>query len=187
MSNKEKRAVRDPADTDRDLPLVRQFLAGDETAFDELVSRYRSHVYNICLQMLGNRADAEDAAQEVFVALYEGLPRFQMRSKVATWVYRITVNRCISHRRRRRPTCPIESDTPGQGERFEGTEKRRRVNQALQQLASHYRAALVLKYYRGLSYDEIAEALDWSPGKVKNYLHRARNKFRSIYDREFED
>jgi RNA polymerase sigma-70 factor (ECF subfamily) len=187
MSGPEKQAMLDAADTDRDLALVQRFLAGDETAFDMLVSRYRSHVYNICLQMLGNRADAEDAAQEAFVGVYEGLPRFETRSAVSTWVYRIAMNRCVSYRRRRRPTYTIEAEAVEQPEQFDEAEKRRRVREALRQIAPHYRAVLVLKYYRGLSYDEIAEVLGWSPEKVKCYLHRARDRFRRIYSEELED
>jgi len=172
---------------DRDLPLVRRFLAGEERAFDELVGRHQSFVYHTCLHMLGNPSDAEDAAQDVFVAVYKALPRFGKRSKVSTWIYRITVNQCISRRRRPCPETQAEIEPAEQGERIEEIEKRRNVRRLLQRLAPHYRAVLVLKYYRELSYDETAQVLGWSPEKVKCYLHRARNLFKRFYEEDSAD
>lgn len=174
----------DSEETDSDLLLVRRFLEGDETAFDELVSRHRTHVFNICLQMLGSRVDAEDAAQEAFVAAYRGLPKFRMGSKISTWLHRIAINRCISYRRSRRVHFVLDEEPEAPMERFDESDKRRSVNAALQRMSKHYRAVLVLKYYRGYSYDEISQVLGWSPEKVKNYLHRARNIFKLLYERE---
>lgn len=165
--------------------LVRRFLAGEERAFDELVCRYQPYVYNVCLQMLDNPSDAEDTAQNVFVAVYKALPRFRMQSKVSTWIYRIAINQCISWRRGRREELPIEFDIVDSSPHFEDAEKRREINRLMQKLAPHYRAVLILKYYRELSYEEIAEILAWSPDKVKCYLHRARNIFKKLYEAEF--
>lgn len=181
MGRSENSAVLDTSREDQDVVLVRRFLAGEESAFDELVSRYQSYVYNVCLHMLGHAADAEDAAQDVFVAVYKGLPGFRMQSKVATWVYRVAVNKCISRRRMRRPEVNVEREIIERAEHPGDFEKHRLVRSLLQRLAPHYRAVLVLKYYQELSYDEAAEILGWKPEKVKCYLHRARNAFRRTF------
>lgn len=184
MSGSENPAVLDAARVDPDLPLVRRFLAGEERAFDELVTRHQSYVYNVCLQILGNQADAEDAAQDVFVAAYKALPRFRMRSKISTWIYRIAVNQCVSRLRRRRAEVRTAQEAGERPTQAGQVEKRRLVRDLVQRLAPHYRAVLVLKYYREFSYQEIAEILGWSPDKVKCYLHRARNIFKRIYEAE---
>ena len=181
MGCSENSAVLDPSREDQDAILVRRGLAGEESAFAELVARYQSYVYNVCLHMLGNAQDAEDAAQDVFVAVYKGLPGLRMQSKVLTWIYRITVNQCISRRRARQPEVNVEAELLERAEHSGDSEKRRLVRSLLQRLAPHYRAVLVLKYYQELSYDEAAEILGWSPEKVKCYLHRARGIFRQIY------
>jgi len=183
----EKPVVLEASAVDRDHLLVRRFLAGDESAFDELVRMYQPYVYNICLQMLGNAADAEDAAQNALVSAYRALPRFRMKSRVSTWMYRIAVNQCISMRRVRRPEVPAEQDFGEWSVPLEDVEKRRTIRKLIEELAPHFRAVLVLRYYRDLSYEEIAEVLGWSPEKVKCYLHRARNAFRKIYLGECED
>ncbi len=184
MGDPENAAVLEVVQEDRDLPLVRRFMAGDEGAFDELMAGYQPYVYNICLQMLGNAWDAEDAAQDVFLGIYRSLPRFEMRSKLSTWIYRIAINRCMSYRRSRRAEVLVERELGDRSPQSGELEKRRTVRYLLQKLPAHYRAVLVLKYYRELSYDEIAEVLGWSAAKVKNYLHRARNVFKQAYERE---
>jgi RNA polymerase sigma-70 factor (ECF subfamily) len=184
MGNSETSAVLDATREDRDLLLVRQFLAGEKRAFDELVSRHQQYVYNVCLRMLDNTADAEDVAQDVFVAVYKGLRAFRMGSRVSTWIYRIAMNRCISHRRSRRVELPMEQEYGIRSADIEQFADRRVVRQTLQELAPHYRAVLVLRYYRELSHEEIGEVLGWSSEKVKCYLHRARNHFKRLYEAE---
>jgi len=179
-------AVLDATTVDRDQLLVRNFLAGDQTAFDELVAKYQPYIYNICLQMLDNPADAEDVTQNALVAAYRALPRFRMESRFSTWMYRIAINQCLSYRRRQRPEMSLERDIPEGSARFEEVDKRETVRKLIQTLAPHFRAVIVLRYYRQLSYEEIAEVLGWTPDKVKCYLHRARNVFKKAYRRELE-
>lgn len=183
MNESGKPAVLNTAIEDDGALLIRRYLAGEEAAFDELVTRYQPYVFNVCLQMLDNHADAEDTAQNVFVAVYKALPKFRMQSKVSTWIYRIAVNQCISWRRGRREELPIEGEIIDPHD-FDDAEKRREIRHLMRKIAPHYRAVLVLKYYRELSYEEIAEVLEWSPDKVKCYLHRARNIFKKLYEAE---
>lgn len=185
MNKPVKPAALNAAVEDDGALLVRRYLSGEESAFDEIVTRYQPYVYNVCLQMLYNPSDAEDAAQNVFIAVYKALPKFRMQSKVSTWIYRIAVNQCISWRRSRREELPIEEDILDTSRHFEGAETRGEISRLMQKLAPHYRVVLVLKYYKELSYEEIAEILSWSPDKVKCYLHRARNIFKGLYEAEF--
>ena len=77
--------------------LVELFLAGDEKAFDELVTRQQDTVYTLCVRIVGNREDAGDCAQDVFIKVYRNLKDFRFKSSLATWIYRIAVNTCRNH------------------------------------------------------------------------------------------
>lgn len=164
-----------------DLVFIQRFHDGETKCFDELIVRYQSLIYNICLQMLGNRADAEDATQETFVAVFKGLRKFKARSALSTWIYRIAINKCRSYRRGRPAEVSAESDLSVHHDNHEEMHNRRMVRSLLQELAPHYRAVLVLRYFRQLSYEEIGETLGWSANKVKVYLSRARKHFKQAY------
>jgi RNA polymerase sigma-70 factor, ECF subfamily len=164
-----------------DLVFIERFLDGETKGFDELVVRYQSLIYNICLQMLGNSADAEDATQEIFVAIFKGLRTFKARSALSTWIYRIVINKCRNYRRSRPAEVSAECDLTTHHDTHEEMQNRRMVRSLLQELAPHYRAVLVLRYFQQLSYEEIGETLGWSPDKVKCYLSRARKHFKQAY------
>jgi len=164
-----------------DLVLVQQFLDGETKGFDKLVVRYQPLIYNICLQMLGNPSDAEDVTQEIFVAIFKGLRNFKARSALSTWIYRIAINKCISHRRKRPTDVHAECDLGIHHNAHEEMQNRRMVRSLLQELAPHYRAVLVLRYFQQLSYEEIGDTLGWSSDKVKCYLSRARKRFKQVY------
>lgn len=184
MSDAERVAVLGRVEADQDTHLVRRFLDGDRRAFDQLVSRYQRPVHSTCLHMLGDPSDAEDAAQEVFIGVYKALPRFRMDSKLSTWIYRIAVNKCICHRRARRPRATLEEVAEETFTPLEGIEDRWLVASALQQTPARYRALLVLRYYREFSYEEIAEIMGWNTSKVRSSLQRARNAFKTAFERE---
>src|SRR5262245_35487058 len=84
-------------DTDVDLNLVERYLAGDMTAFDELMLRYERQIYRVCYRFVENQDDARDLAQEVFIKAFEHLPTFRRESTLKTWLYRIAMNHCINH------------------------------------------------------------------------------------------
>src|SRR5438477_681658 len=84
-------------DKDVDLSLVERYLAGDMTAFDELMLRYERQIYRVCYRFVENREDAMDLAQEVFIRVFEHLPTFRRESSLKTWLYRIAMNHCINH------------------------------------------------------------------------------------------
>jgi len=130
------------------------------------------------LRMLGSDADAQDAAQDAFVQAWRGLEGFRGASSVSTWLYRIVTNRCLNMIASRRPTAAIDSDLPSRlGDPPEVVESRERfsaVLRAVSALPVDQRAALVLRDFEGLSYEEIAHVLEVSVGAVKGRIHRAR-------------
>ena len=164
-----------------DIVFIQQFLGGETKGFDELVIRYQSLIYNICLKMLGNPSDAEDATQEIFVAIFKGLRKFKAQSALSTWIYRIAINKCRNYRRNRPAEVLTESDLSMHHDPREEMQNRRMVRSLLHELAPHYRAVLVLRYFQQLSYEEIGEILGWSSDKVKCYLSRARKRFKQVY------
>jgi RNA polymerase sigma-70 factor (ECF subfamily) len=184
-----------------DKALVRSFVGGDVDAFSQLVERYQDRVYTLCYRNLGDRQEAEDVAQEVFIALYRSLARFRGESKLSTWVYRVTVNHCknrrlYQHRRAAHRHEPLEGTRGDEGpprqlaSKDAGTDRsthrseaERLLNLALDQMDDRHRSILVLRDIHDLSYEEISEALDLPRGTVKSRLHRARLELARILER----
>lgn len=151
---------------------------GDLEAFEVLVRRHQGPVYRVALRMLGSEADAEDAAQEAFVHAWRSLARFRGDSAFATWIYRIVTNRCLNAMAARRPVealVDLYSD-PG-GDPVDVAERRARlqaVAAGILTLPPDQRAALVLREFQGLAYEDVAEVLGVSLAAVKGRIYRAR-------------
>ncbi|MBV9337845.1 MAG: sigma-70 family RNA polymerase sigma factor [Solirubrobacterales bacterium] len=158
--------------------LVRAAQEGDLDAFEELVRRYQVPVYRVALRMLGVRADAQDAAQETFVRAWRSLPRFRGGSTLSTWLYRIVTRRCLDKLAKRRATEALDEieveDDLDPAQAAERREQLRAVTHAIATLPADQRAALVLREFEGLSYQEVAEVLGTSLAAVKGRIHRAR-------------
>jgi RNA polymerase sigma-70 factor, ECF subfamily len=151
---------------------------GDLDAFEVLVHRHQAAVYRVAVRMLGSEADAQDAAQETFLRAWRGLGRFRGESAVSTWLYRIVTRRCLDVIAARRPTedlQEIELETVvNPADSTEQHERLQAVTRAIAALPDEQRAALVLREFEGLSYDEVAAALHTSVPAVKGRIHRAR-------------
>jgi RNA polymerase sigma-70 factor, ECF subfamily len=152
--------------------------AGDVEAFEVLVRRHEGRVYRVAFRLLGGHADAQDATQETFVRAWRGLGRFRGESAVSTWLYRIVTNRCLNMIATRRSAASLDLELPSVGsDPAEITEQRERFAAIARQVASlppEQRAALVLRDFEGLSYEEVAAALEVSVAAVKGRIHRAR-------------
>jgi RNA polymerase sigma-70 factor (ECF subfamily) len=177
-----------------DLAAVEKASAGDSDAFEVLVRKYQGWVVTLAYRMLGNHADAEDMAQEIFLKAYRALPQFGRRSTFSTWLYTIATNHCLNQleSRRRRPRLqemnesprtegnprPLEDrvpdPTPGADRVVEQADLRRLVQAELLRLTPEHRAILVLRDIQGLSYEEVGGLLGLPPGTVRSRLHRAR-------------
>ena len=167
---------------------------GDADAMGTLIVRYQHWVYNIAYGILGHHQDAEDAAQDAFVSAWENIGRFQFRSRFSTWLYRIVKNKCLNHidqyqRRKTDPTeiddsqpwVPLDTTTPE--EQALRNEEKEIVHTALAKLKPSYREILVLRELQDLTYEEIAEILGCTLGRVKSRLHEARKALKKELER----
>ena len=165
-----------------DAELVARARQGDEAAFEQLVRRHQRYVFNLAYRVLGDYAEAEDMTQEAFVRAWRGLPGFRGQARFTTWLYRIVHNLCLNRLPGlRRELLQVElleevlsSSAPSLPELFEARERTAFLHTELDRLPEKYRLVLTLRYLQGLSYAEIAAALDVPMGTVKTHLHRAR-------------
>ena len=162
-----------------DAILVEAAQDGDLAAFEAIVRRHQAAVYRVALRMLGSRADAQDVTQETFVRAWRSLDRFRRHSAVSTWLYRIVTRRCLDLLAARKPTqelgeVNLERTGPDPAERAEHRERLRAMARAIAMLPAEQRAALVLREFEGLSYQQLADVLNASLPAVKGRLHRAR-------------
>jgi RNA polymerase sigma-70 factor (ECF subfamily) len=158
---------------DRDL-IVRA-RRGDVEAYNLLVSRWERRVFNYLLRLVGQREDAMDVSQEVFLKAYQNLPKLDDESKFSTWLFRIAHNEAFSLLRRRRPEGEItrEPRTSDGAGRLLPIELSLAVESALARLSSEQREAVLLKVYQGFKFDEMAEILDCPVSTVKSRLYTA--------------
>jgi RNA polymerase sigma-70 factor, ECF subfamily len=181
-----------PSELDPDAELVLRWRSGDARAFEALVRRHERRVIGLLMRMLGNREDAQDAAQETFLNLHRHGHRFRRESRFSTFVYRVAVNAALNRRRtlgRRRAHMErlsehqaVGHDVPsaprGPEDAAAGEQVRDRVSQGILALTPTLRAPLVLYDLEGLPYGEIARVLGVAEGTVKSRIHRARRALR---------
>jgi len=158
---------------DRDL--IVKAKRGDVEAYNLLVSRWERRVFNYLLRLVGQREDAMDVSQEVFLKAYQNLPKLDDESKFSSWLFRIAHNEAFSLLRRRRPEGEIthEPRTSDGAGRLLPIELSLAVESALDRLSSDQREAVLLKVYQGFKFDEMAEILDCPVSTVKSRLYTA--------------
>ncbi len=181
--------------------MVDRARAGDMGAFEGLVRRHQGRVFTLALRMLGDRAEAEDMAQEIFLKAYRGLKAFRGASRFSTWLHAIASHHCLNHleARRRRPLqsargggrpdragndppAPLDrlaDDAPRADLLLERADLARLVQAELAHLTEEHRLVLILRDIQGLSYEEIAETLGLELGTVRSRLHRARMEMKA--------
>ncbi len=150
--------------------------------FARLLHRYRRPLVNLAYQLLGDRDEAEDVAQETFVQAYLHLKRFRRQSSLFTWLYRITVNACRMRQRKRRCVPGAEALEPIDGG-FDDQQwlLKQQVDEALRRLPQDLREVLILREMYEMSYEEIAETLQIPVGTVRSRLFAARQRFARIW------
>lgn len=180
----------------RERLLLRRLRERDEKAFQELVEKHQNQIFNLLYRMIGNRAEAEDLAQEVFITVFKSIDQFRGESKFSTWLYRVAVNHCknrIKYLARRHDRDQSELDEvaehqavaqggapigaghiEGPDRVLEGVELEAMVQKAIAQLEEEHRVVVVLRDIEELSYEEICEITGLPEGTVKSRLHRAR-------------
>jgi RNA polymerase sigma-70 factor (ECF subfamily) len=171
-----------------DAELVAAAKAGDRRALDRLLRNHYDRVFAVCRHLLGNQADAADAAQNAMISAVRGLARFDGNAAFSTWIYRIATNAALDElRRRSRRPLLIDQRATGDtdlvtervvdrtaGEAYDTVEDRMLVGPALATIRDDYRAAVVLRDVADLDYAEIAEVLDIPPGTVRSRIARGR-------------
>jgi RNA polymerase sigma-70 factor (ECF subfamily) len=173
-----------------DLGVLRKAQKGDERAFSLIVRAYETPVFNYIYRLVGDRSLAEDLTQEVFLRVFQGLPKFSLRCRFTTWLFQVTKNRVLDELRasERRPRVaaalddlpPLEVvDQP-----FERMEAIDGVWRAVQNLNEDLKMALLLRDVVGLSYMEIADALEVTLATVKWRIYRAREDVQLALARE---
>ena len=160
-----------------DEELVRRFVSsGAPEAVDVLLRRHQDLVFGLAYRILGNRPDALDAAQEVFVMVFRKAASFRHQSAFTTWLYRLTVNACTDlGRRRSRQAVPAEAVDVAVGDGMGNADDRLDVQEALRALPLEQRTAVIMRDLYGCSYEEIASATDTAVGTVKSRISRGRD------------
>lgn len=184
-----------------DAELVSRFKEGDRNVFSEIVQRYQDRVYGLCLRWMRDRQQAEEVAQDVFLALYRSLESFRGDSLLSTWIFRVAINHCKNRRlyRARRkldqhetlegerdddgPARQIASEGPGADAGLVSEQARTLLWEALARLDEDQRSIIVLRDVQDLSYEEIADILELPRGTVKSRLHRARSQLAAVLSR----
>lgn len=174
--------VAEPAAGDS-VEFLARLRAGDRRAFEELVRAHQHRVYGLALRMLGDAAEAQDVAQEVFLRAHRGLAEFRGDARLSTWLYTIASRLCLnrlagSKRRLTRPGDEaldrVVDGRPGPDETLERDELDAALRRAIAELPEERRVVVVLRDVDGLAYEEIAEILALPVGTVRSRLHRAR-------------
>ena len=170
---------------------------GDQAAFGALVERHQAMAYSLALRMTGNPDDSADVTQEAFLNAWRALAGFQGQSSFSTWLYRLTSNACIDFLRREKRRSALSMTSADEEEvesrqteipderwsperELERTETHRAIREGLASLSSDHREVLVLRELEGLSYQEIAQALDLEENTVKSRISRARMALREF-------
>lgn len=170
---------------------MKKLIKGDEKAFERLVRENQNRIYAVCLNMLKNPHDAEDAAQDVFVKVFRSIRSFKAESRLETWMTKIAVNTCLDIIRSRRETVDIDEQydlTDGRTPEteLEQSDRRLALRQALSQLPEEIRSVVVLRFVEERSYEEIAEILNLNLNTVRTRIFRGREKIKKIFSENRE-
>ncbi len=169
--------------------VIRDILAGNVNRYEEIVKEYQTIVANLCFKIGGAGIDIEEMTQQVFVELYMALPRFQFKSKLSTFIYRLTVNVvCKEIKRLSRWVTPTEDIVPPEvpsndynaEQQIIHQEQARQLHQALGRLHPEQRTALVLYTFNDFSYNDIAEVMQCTTAKVESLIFRARKNLKKM-------
>jgi RNA polymerase sigma-70 factor (ECF subfamily) len=173
-----------------DEELVEACQAGESSAFDVLVARWEDKIRGAAYRLLGSEEEARDAAQEAFLKAYRGLPAFKREARFSSWLYQIAINLCRDRLRRRKGRTLVSLDAieevgpviagrgPGAHDLVEELDLRRAVRRAIGALPAEQREVVILKEYQGLTFLEIAQALELPVSTVKTRLYRGLGQLR---------
>jgi RNA polymerase sigma-70 factor (ECF subfamily) len=182
---------------DEDISLVARFKKGEERAFDELVNKHKKRIYYLAYSLTSSHADALDLSQEAFIKVYQSIHKFKGRSSFYTWLYRITVNICLNHLKKKSRKKEISFDEriavaqmdwwSNPRKALENKELQGDLTRAIDSLPPRQKAVFTLRHLEGLSHKEIASILECSIGNIKANLFQALQKLRQRLKGYVED
>ena len=173
--------------------LIKQVQKGDLDAYGEIVREYQGSVFNVCLRILGNTQEAEDLTQEAFLRAYRNIARYDPSRPFGPWMRVLAANLCYNHLNKARlEQAPLEDERdilqadPRRDPEFllEISQKNQDLYRKIWQLPENQRIALELRHFQGLSYQEMAEALNLPLNTVRSHLYRARRKLAELLEEE---
>lgn len=181
---------------DNELLLIKRSIKGDVDAFEELIKDYKKVAYNIALRVLRNKEDAEDISQEALVKVYKNIGSFNMQSTFKVWLYRIVMNTCLDHKRKKK-VITYSIDKPLEGDENEilhdipdnsnnpdviiqNKLESQMLYECIESLEDDFKAIIILRDLQNLAYKDIASILSCNEGTVKSRLNRARKKLKEI-------
>lgn len=164
-----------------DLELVKRCLNGEQDAFSEIISRYKKLIYSVVYNMLMDKEEINDVAQEVFIRIYKSLSSYNPEYKFSTWSVKIATNLCLDIRRKKKiDALPIDdalgvsSDIDTPEDKFIARERSAIIRKAVDELPEKYRIPIILFHQNELSYEEMSKVLNEPMTIIKNRLYRAR-------------
>jgi RNA polymerase sigma-70 factor (ECF subfamily) len=167
--------------------LIEKALQGDANAFGSIVDAHQAVVFNLALRMLGDRDDASDVSQAVFLKVWEKLATFDRRNKLFSWIYRIALNETLNFRRRRRPHETLEDSLPAPGDdpsgQYEASRESRAVQEALMELKTADREIVILHHVLRYSHRDIGELHHVPEKTIKSRLFTARERLEACLRR----
>lgn len=172
---------------DQDFILIKEYIDGNDAAFETLVVLHKDKVRNLIFLTLGDSEFIDDIIQDVFISVYHKIKEFRFESKFTTWLYRITVNKCRDYLRKKRVRS-IFTPIKDAHENIQSTALRtdidipQLVQKAIERLPEKLRVPLILRDIEGFSYNEIAEQLDCEVGTVKSRIFRARESLKALLE-----
>ncbi len=172
---------------DQDYELVQEYIKGNESAFEKLINLHKDKVRNLIFLTLGDTENIDDISQEVFISVFHKVKEFRFESKYTTWLYRITVNKCRDHLRKKKVRSIF---SPISDSHYELSSKSNPENldipalvrRAIEKLPDKLKVPLVLRDIDGLSYKEIADKLELEVGTIKSRIFRARESLKFILE-----
>ena len=184
---------------DEDEALIAAVLAGSPQAWEKLVKRYESRIFNQGLRLMGTRSDAMDLLQEVFLGVYRNLHRFRGDAKFSSWLYRIAHNKAIDLNRRKRLLAGISVNAEWEADPLESfsadrqqepdmslmnSELNQRIVEKLSQLPLAQRLVVELKIFQSMTFEEIADVQDISENTAKTRFYAALKKLKQTMEEE---
>lgn len=157
--------------------------SGDESCFIELVNFYKKKVISLCYSYARDYQEAEDLSQEVFISIFKGISNFRGDCSLSTYVYKITVSRCIDYKRKKSIKNFLTGLVSLKSSQEDDIDEKNFIQHCIKSLKDELRLPIMLHFYIGLSFKEIAQVLNTTPRAVEGRVYRAKQKLRILYEK----